>query len=876
MPLTDAEEAELAVLDAKYNRSKLGQQSRPATIAEMRRREEQPGFNKTANQRLGEAIQAEEQRLAESGAPSIFDQQPVDPDVYRYGGPLAVGLMSGGASIPVQMLAGAASAGLGETGAQAVEDKGFRPREIAGAIVRGAAPVFKGGLGGLLKTSSAAGATGLGGGMFEGRVEGVGSGLREAAIPGALTGLLGGAGKAAGALGDAFGAGATRAQAVENIGPGVQATIGQAFPMFAGLEARVASQTGSQELREQLRDQSEAIAKAVQGITGVAAENYPNLVSRISQTIGNLGPETAARLKNEAQNVNSAFAAVEKARSEAQKSLAQEALAEAQQSFQKAVEVETLKGSFVEGIARRGMQQPFQSATMGREVEDMVEKTRDAFRSHASGLYAPLKSVEDLPVFNIGAPAGKNLPSVEDEILGLLNRYPVLQTGEQSRVFTPYLRKLEEIFASRNPTSLNDLRAIRDQLYEASDAAGQAFGKSTQRDIRNVANRITQTIDFQAPQALGQKNADALKAANEFYSKFRGRFDEFGVSQAFKPERMETAQMAETVTGRVARQGTETPAFLNATTLLEDLKAAKVAGVPDARRLADITRSGIVDRSINPATGEIDLMRLAGDLNNIAQQGGGGLHKLGFGNTSELNRFVKYIQNLPAEQAKGPEAVLNLLKTGTPAGFAVASRAVRTLPDLATVDSVLQTLEKQAVAGSKAAQDTLLQIRAREIEDLLLKATTEGRGANLGSLAELADPAMRDNVEQIIGRNLMLRIDSMFLPGFRVIEEGRQAAGMAGSTVRGAALERVGRAVAEAPAQIATGNAQQAVRGMVGNFLAAGAYNLVARAFAKGAGVTGLKNRQEFFNKLAEIAQKPQPQQIQLLRRYIGEESEQE
>jgi hypothetical protein len=292
--------------------------------------------------------------------------------------------------------------------------------------------------------------------------------------------------------------------------------------------------------------------------------------------------------------------------------------------------------------------------------------------------------------------------------------------------------------------------------------------------------------------------------------------------------------------------------------------------------IIDDIRSGIVDKAINKATGEINLNQLAGDLNNIAQQGGSGLQKLGFGTKQELDRFVQYVQKLDPAQAKGPEAVLELLKTGTPAGFAVASRAVRTLPDLATVDSVIKTLEKQAVAGSKVAENTLLNIRAREIEDLLLKATTEGRGANLGSLAELADPAMRDNVERIIGRNLMLTIDSMFLPGFRVIEEGRQAAGMAGSTVRGAALERVGRAVAQAPAQIATGNVQQGIQNMMGNFLAAGAYNLVARAFAKGAGVTGLKNRQEFLNKLAEIAQKPTPQQGQLLRRYLGEESEQE
>jgi len=135
------------------------------------------------------------------------------------------------------------------------------------------------------------------------------------------------------------------------------------------------------------------------------------------------------------------------------------------------------------------------------------------------------------------------------------------------------------------------------------------------------------------------------------------------------------------------------------------------------------------------------------------------LQQLGFGTKQELNRFIKYIEELPAAQTRGPEVVLELLKTGTPAGFAVASRAVRTLPDLATVDSVIKTLEKQAVAGSKVAENTLMNIRAREIEDLLLKASSEGRVANLGSLTELADPAMRDNVERIIGRNLMNQIE---------------------------------------------------------------------------------------------------------------------
>lgn len=848
MALTAAEEAELAALEAELNRGEQEDQRRIAMAT-------------AAARAGGGGMIAPPLQGPEAG-------RELAVGAVRYGVPIAAGLAAGPLGIPAMIGIGATSAAAGEAGAQAIEKelegKEYRPGEIGGAAIRGAVPFIKGAP---VSTTALSGLGGLLGGAAEGKVTGFGSGLRETVLGAAPIGALQAAGAASKAASDYLSGGIRRAADVEQIGPGVRATVGQAFPEFAGLESRVASQTGSQELRQQLQDQSKAIASAVQNVMGVPAENYPDLVSRISRTIGGFGPETAARLANEAQNVNSAFAAVEKARTAAQKSLAQDALAEAQQAFQKAVEVETLKG----GIRGGGVRQ-FQSAIMGREAEDILDTTRNAFRSHAEGLYGPVKKFENTPAFNLGQPAGQNLPSVEDEILGLMNKYPALKTGQQSAVFTPYLRKLEEILSAKTPASLNDLRAIRDQLYDASDIAGQAFGKSTQRDIRNVANRITQTIDSQAPQYLGQAEADALRTANKFYSEFRPRFDEFGVIQAFKPGTMETAQMADLYTGRVARQGTETPAFQNASSLLQDLQSAKVAGVPAPSKLSDITRAGIVDRSIDPATGAIDLTKLASDLNNIAKQGGGGLQQLGFGTTQELNRFVKYVQDLDPAKAKGPEAVLELLKTGTPAGFSVASAAVRRLPDVATVDSVMQTLQRQAVGGSKQAAEALTQIRAREIEDLLLKASSEGRVANLGSLTELADPAMRDNVERILGKNLMGLVDSQFIPGFRVIEEARQAAGMAGSTVRGAAIERVGRAVAQAPTQIAAGDVKQGIQNMLGNAAAALGYNVVAKVFAKGAGVSGLRKRQDFVNFLEQIAKKPAPQQIQLLRRYAGEE----
>lgn len=855
MPLTAAEEAELAQLEAKLAGSQAAEPQ--LTEEEILRRERRQLMRE----------------LRGGGGPLPPEvEKTIGKAGLRYGVPLAAGLATG----PVGGLAALArtaaitggAAGLGEAGAQTVErvaeDKEYRPGEIAGATIRGAAPLISRAP---IKTILAAGGAGVAGGAAEGKTGGMemaGEFVKSAAPVGFLQGLS----SVLGANRARLSGGISRSEQIEKIAPGkITATFGQAFPEFAGLQSRIESQTGSQELANQLLDQSKVVADAVRNITGMPAESHSKLVSRIAQTFGGLSPETGARLANEAQNVNDAFAAVERARSEAQKSLAQDALAEAQQAFQRAVDVETLKG----GIRGGGVRQ-YQPATMGAEVEDVIQSTKKAFTDRSAELYQPVKQFENTPAFDLGLPAGQNVGSVEDEILGLLNKYPALQTGEQSRVFTPYLRKLEEILASKTPASLNDLRAIRDQLYDASDVAGQAFGTAAKRDIRNVAKRITQTIDFQAPYFLGQAEALALKEANAFYSQFRPRFDEFGVVQAFKPGTMETGQMAEMFTGRVARQGTETPGFANPYTLLQDLRKANVANVPAPERLADITRSGIVDRSIDPVTGDVDLLKLAGDLNTISKQGGGGLQQLGFGTKRELDRFVQYFQKLDPAQAKGPEAVLELLKTGTPAGFAVASRAVRTLPDLATVDSVIKTLEKQAVAGSKVAENTLLNIRAREIENILLEASTSGPKPNLGSLIELTDQEMREKAALILGPKIIKTIDDQFLPGFRVMERAREAAGMAGSTVRGAALERVGRAALEAPAQIATGDVIKPSVNVFSKLASAIGYGYYSKILAKGAGVSGLKERKELYGFLKKIADAPQPQQIQLARRYLGEE----
>jgi hypothetical protein len=498
-------------------------------------------------------------------------------------------------------------------------------------------------------------------------------------------------------------------------------------------------------------------------------------------------------------------------------------------------------------------------------------------------LYGPANQAEDIPAFDLFTGVG-NQASFADRANEMLRRIPDISTstladvrkilGRKTTVAAPYSADPTAPLTVSTPqlATFKEIQAIRDELYDFADYSGEAIGNKAQAEIRKLAASLTDTVTDQAPKTLGQDVADSIKAGEEFYGATRPKLDVFGVKRAFAPETMERGQMGQAAVGGVKSQGVLAPEFANLESLVQTLQNRKVANAPSMQPIIDDIRSGIVDRSIDKATGQLDLMNLAGDLNNIAQQGGNGLQKLGFGTKTELDRFVRYMQNLDPAQQKGPEAVLALLKSGTPAGFAVASRAVQTLPDLATVDSVLRSLEKQAVAGSKQAANTLLNIRAREIENVLLEASKSGPKPNLGSLIELTNPEMREKVALILGPKLLKTIDDSFLPGFRVMETAREAAGMAGSTVRGAALERVGRAALETPAQLAAGEVVKPAVNVFSKMSDAFGYALMSKVLAKGAGVSGLRDRKQFYGFLKQVAEKPQAHQIQLLRRYVGED----
>ena len=826
--------------------------------------------------------------------PPDFTSEELAPAALRYGVPLAVGMAAGpvvglGALLRRPDLALSAlarsglmtggAAALGEGGAQSVEkvtkEEDYRPEQIFGAGLRGMSPMLKNAP--VINTAIAAG-SGVAGGAAEGKTGGLEM-LFEGIKSGGPTAVLQGLSSALGAGRQLLSGGIRNTQDIERIAPGkIRATFSQAFPEYAGLESRVASQTGSQDLNQQLIEQSRVVANAVQRITGIPAEAHSDLVSRVAQTFGGLSPETGARLANEAQGVNDAFVAVERARSEAQKSIAQDALAEAQQSFQKAVEMETLKG----GI-RTSAVGPYQVVPAGTRIEEIGKKAKEVIQTEARRLYGPANAVEDVPAFDLFAGVG-NEKSFADRATEILDRIPNIPTSALTDVRRILARKTNAMAApSMDPTAaitvgtpqkatFKEIQGIRNELYDFADYSGEAIGSEAQRQIRKLAGSMTGTVVDQAPKALGQEVADSINLGEEFYGATRPKLDVYGVKRAFIPQTMERGQMGKAAVEGVRSQGVLAPEFANLEDLFSTLQKRGVKDAPNMQPVIDDIRFGIIDQSIDKATGQLDLMKLAGDLNNISQQGGNGLQKLGFGNRNELNKFVQYMQNLDPAKAKGPEVVLDLLKSGTPAGFAVASRAVQMLPDLATVDSVLKSLEKQAVKGSKAAGETLLNIRAREIENILLEAGKTGPKPNLGSLIELTNPEMRQKVQLILGPKLLKTIDDIFVPGFRVMETAREAAGMAGSTVRGAAIERIGKAALEAPVQIASGEVVKPAVNVFSKMADAVGFAVMSKVLSKGAGVSGLRDRKQFYGLLKQIAEKPQAQQIQLLRRYVGED----
>lgn len=773
-------------------------------------------------------------------------QQKAAATIARVGLPIAA-TMAAPVGIPAMMAYGAAGGLAGEAGAQAIEKAAgareeIEPREVAASTIQSAIPVIPGG--GIARAIGSTALQAAGGAAAQGIRTGGEEYISGAYIPAAVSGV----GQAVGALGrgvQSIGHGAAqRAEAIEKIGPGVQPTLGQAIPQLAALESRIESKIGGAALTERLKQQSGKIADAISGITGMSRESSDVVARRLANE---LDVDAAQTLANRINAKESAQNVLETVRGTAQEQAAQRAVDDAS---------ELLKRDIESGLFSGARPKPFRIIKSGEELEDIASKAKTAFSKKADELYAPTRQYENVAEFEISAPTvsrttRKPVDSVVDESIRIFDKYPQLVTGQGSPVFNPVLSRLRDIIGSKQPMSLQQLRSIRENLYEYADSVGP-FASSAQRDMKMLASRISDTIEDQAPTVfafasgsskVGDQIADQLKKANGFYSKYRDRFEDFGVRQAFGAPTAKEGQMAGQMAADVIKEGLDSPRFKNITSLLDDLQKEGAQNVPKSSAIGEMLRSSIVESATEQTGRTIDFQKLAENLQRIETQTPGSLSKLGFGNRSALNKFVEFSKKLG--EKPNAEQIAEIIKSDIPAGHIAASYAMRTLPELGDVASTIKLLESKA-ASSKSAADALLSLRSSMIEDILLETGKLGaKTPRVGAVKDFAQIGLDDRAKSILGPTLFNRIKNDIIPGYKVILESKIEAGQAGATVRGAVQEDVVRGAAGA---VSGGGIVQ----LTGDLINAGLYKLASKVLARSSGATGYRSME----KVGEIADK--------------------
>jgi hypothetical protein len=752
----------------------------------------------------------------------------------RYTVPLAAAVYAPPVGIPAMMAMGAGSSAVGEAVSQAAEAE-MRPREIAGAAIRGAAPVLPGGgAAKALANIGMAGAGGAIGGTVEGRVKGVGDVVKEAAyaasipVAGELVGAV------VRARGKRLGEMADVAQDIERIGPGVKATFGQARPQYAGVEQRVASRIGgSPELNEQFLAQNRAIEKALGATYGADAVNKSDVGRALGQS---LGVSEVTALANQSEKLNNAKDILEAARTAGEREVAQKAVKDASDEFQNLIRQSSLKAS-----------QTFRPIQAGTKWEQAANDALGTFKARADELYAPSNAVADNPVFNTDA--------IADKALEALSKYPVRKDSEIARSLAPYLSPLEDIMNSRSPQSLTQLRQIRDTLYDFADADGKAMGSNAQRVLKGVAAEITNTINSQAKAAFGDAIGQSLLDANKFYSEVRPQFDFYGVREAFRTKEMPTGMMAVQAGQEGMSFGLEAPRIQNLVGLIEALNKAKVPGAPNPQPLFDDIRNYVVSKFRNPTTKAIDAPGLEKALDAIEEASPGSLSKLGLGNIDDIRAASKFAQEAPAAlDKKGTETLRELLKKSPVA----TSIAIQSLKSLESQLEVMAKLSADALSNP-TSRKALEQLRSRYLSDLLLEVGEKGNQPRLEAIMDLKyNKDLSNQARVILGDSLVDSLLDDIVPGYQRLQDYAKAAGQAGATVRGAGTEQVATGMVRGAAKAASGKVGQAATSIIGDWLNLGMYEAASRFLSKSVGSSGLRSKARFMSVLDENIRKAQ------------------
>lgn len=686
----------------------------------------------------------------------------------RYGVPLAAGIATGGASIPVMMGIGAGAAGAGEAGAQTyeklAEGQEYRPGQIAGAVVRGSVPYLKGAgpLTTLAKNVTAAGTGGVAGGMLEGGVTDARSALREFTISGGLAGVPQTVESAAGAVGSFFRKAGEKAQVLEKAGITPLAT--DVVPGLASFAQRAQSKMGLNTLRQLEENQVAEIERRARELGG--SVNPTDVVRVYEDAVQLLGLNKVNDITGQSRTFAGATEALQNAVNEAKK-YGNELMQSEQQAFKETrtrelSDVEQNWLQFVDSLGTQTEQKiagalnpriAAQEARATREafpagVPESADTARKGFRIQqlitqpAEGQPPGLKQLTDdffkkeyagIPteerVFRPDVPIGETgvslidkvqelrasipktgMPGLEDIIKGAsrTERVPIAGTGGMASKAVP------------SNFSLSELREIRSNL-ENWAYSKEAYGSKAQAKAKELSNYITTLLNEQAPIVYKPEIAEKFLQTQAKYAQVRKLWDNPYIEKAFAGIEATPEKFLEQLGNSVTKYGTQGIQYRGISDLLDNLKAIGVEGVPDRSEINSLVQQFIATKAAN-AAGGIDNTKLLGILNGIERTAPGSLQELGFGNLAQLRNF-DVVNNLIQSSTKdkkvdyrGLLTKLNVMESQSPG--TLKALGLGPIDDLEKLNRNLGAAEaelSEAVKAREAAKsDTLTGYKISE------------------------------------------------------------------------------------------------------------------------------------------------------------------
>ena len=503
---------------------------------------------------------------------------------------------------------------------------------------------------------------------------------------------------------------------------------------------------------------------------------------------------------------------------------------------------------------------------------------------------------------------------VLDEIIGRFNKVQQVPAGTSGNIYTGFKQEYRNVPAK---FSLEELRTIRTDLENWAKSSG-AYGTTAEAAAKDLSKSITALMNNQAPTVYKPEIAQKFLETQAKYAKVRGLWEDPYVESAFQGIKGKPEQMLERIGADVLKSGVSSSDYRGITKLLDNLKEVGVEGIPSRSDINSLVQQYIATKSLG-TNGKLDNQKLLGYLNGIERTSPGSMKKLGFGDIADLENFdvVKGLVNRSTNQAgdvdyrnlltklsvmgsedpsklkalglgtiqdidslnriaanMGEEAstaakAREFVKSDTMAGYQISERILGLLDDSKDIKSVMNALQEQIVSGStpelrKQASQALVNTRASAVEDLLFGRTAEGvskgaRNLDFQRLKDtLKDRAARERYTDILGSNLISKIENELMPGLEIINQRMQTAGGAGQSVGGTAIEKGATALIKGPLAVGAISAsailtsgQGLTKGLATGALSAALYSamevggpaLASKVLARTVGATGLKNK---------------------------------